>query len=335
MTDYGPLVDMSMEEIDEPDVEVEYTGAPITPRGNDGLLDGDRIPNMPDPDMEKFVVIPLGVSVGGGVALRPTDKIPPATFHSREDARDVAKAQAHNYNNVDGTPFGVYGPYATDEEVAASPWNHPRSTPCDTYEFVEVTLRTKYDKKGKMIGKEKERVLNHVDFGFVAPSKNFMEDKNVLKIPGSLLTSYLNDEGDLVHPNIVIMGKDGSRGDMTEKDYEDVSKKINSKTKSFLDEYVDLTFRQAVPCLQDLNVKTEMYMEFSISGEDGKSLLDGSMMVASGRLPLAFAKILRTAVSSYYGKCKSIVMDFGEITIHVKLPVLGQSEAEVHVVQVD
>ena len=283
----------------------EYSGAPKTPRGDDGLIEGDRQPDMPKPDEELFVVMPLHKPAPKESVLRPVPGFNWTVFYRRSVAREIAEKQTRE--NPD-TPFGIYGPYESEEQVKSRPWDHPRSTPCDTYEMMNVTVRRVYNKKGELTKEIKQLVCNHVDFGYVAPSKNVIEDMNALKIPGSALTNYLDADGNLISPNVQLLAKNPEHH-MKDEEYNKMYKQVIAGQHSAVDALIDDQFRRALPKLYDQNVDFDYTAGFSIWSEDSNLLFTGAQPVPANKLPLAYAQILRTALTSWYGKVYRITME--------------------------
>lgn len=301
--------------------------APITPRGKDGLLEGDRLPEMPHPEDLKFVVVGMATNSMDGVVLRPIPSIPHAVFHSREDARLVAESQVKNYahKTTHGIAFAVFGPYSSSVEVSQSPWNLPRSTPCDTYEYVNVTVRREYfprghPKQGQVKQEVQEKVLNHVDFGFNTPSKNTLETQAALNVSGSRLTSYLSPDGNLISPNVHLL-TNHKNAFANDDEYISIMKHIKTNQLNAIDILIDDIFRVSLHKLAPKQSFSDQVIPFQILGSESHVLFEGQQPVPAGKLPREFAKILRTAVNSFYGKSTEIKLNFSGDVLSFPLSV--------------
>lgn len=319
MSEYNEIFHMEIED------ESEYSaGAPKTPRGADGLLDGDRLPDMPEPETQLFVIVAMGDNRPKDIVLRPVETIPYVPVSNYKHAKEVARAQTETFRSEGKIPFAVYGPYESEEEIAEKPWLHPRSTPCDVYEFLPVVVRTLYS---NVPGKEPLRVtedkLNHTHMGFVAPSKNVIENQPALQIPGSRLTSYLTPEGDIIHPNVTLLSRLPSEKNLEDPEFAQVYKKVTANQSSPVDAFIDNEFRRALPTLMKYNDMSNTKVPFIFVGKQGK-LFEGIQDVPLGKLPLEFAKILRTGINSFYGDviCITLILQ-GEV---VEFPVGQQHD---------
>jgi hypothetical protein len=260
---------------------------------------------MPKPAEQFFVVMPLHKPAPKESVLRPVPGFKWTILPNRETAKQIAESQCRA--NPD-TAFGVYGPYEDESIVASKPWEHSRSTPCDTYEMLNVTVRRVYNKKGDLAKEIKQLVCNHVDFGFVTPSKNVVEDMSALSIPGSALTNYLDKEGNLISPNVQLLAKNPDQR-MGDEEYEKIYKQLIAGQHSAVDAFIDEHFRQALPKLYHRNMDVDYTAGFSIWGEGNDLLFNGQQPVPAGKLPMAYAQILRTAITSWYGKVRRITME--------------------------
>jgi hypothetical protein len=290
---------------------VNYSGAPATPRGANGELEGDRldvIKSMPKPEDAFFVVLPMFPEAGAGVVLRPTPTLDHSvSFPNRDEARDVAEKLCREQD----APFGVYGPYESLELIKTKPWLHPRSTPCDTYEMLEVIVRKEYfprdhPRAGHLKGAIKQTICNHVDFGFVAPSKNVIEDPTALRVTGSMLTSYLDDEGNLICDNVGRLQKPNNEW-LNDTQLARIARNMRSAHKTRLDALVDQEFRKALPDLAHLNMCHTVPVQFALYDKELTLIHQYEVKeVLPKKLPFHFAHALRMAVQSFYGKCTSI-----------------------------
>lgn len=307
--------------VTEEQTETDYSGAPVTPRGKNGQIEGDWtevIDNMPLPTEQFFVVVPICKPGPKEVVLRPAEGCTWTVFPNRDNARLVAESQCRNNPDFG---FGVYGPFESEKIIETEPWNHPRSTPCDTYEMLEVTVRREYfprghKRQGQLKQEVKEKVCNHVDFGFVTPSKNVIEDPSAIFISGSMLTSYLTTDGDLIHPNVALMAKPPSKEHMSDDEYGKMFQQVLSNQKDAIDKMIDEQFRKALPKLYPHNPIADIVVPFQIIGNKGNGdevLFEGQQPVPANKLPFAFAKILRTALTSWYGYVTSINLNLGNI----------------------
>ena len=292
--------------------DYEESRAPKTPRDADGRIEGDREPDMPNPDEELFVVMPLYRPNPAESILRPQLGFNWTIFYGRETAKEVAESQARGDPH---TAYGVYGPYSSEEEVTTRPWDQMLSTAADVYEMMSVVVRRTYHPSGKVKDEIRELVCNHTSFGYVAPSKNIVEDKNVLNVPGSLLTNYLTPDNELISPNVQLLARPPTKEHMKDEEYAKVFKRVASAQRDAVDILIDNAFRRALPLLSIHNFKMDGQMEFAIVAIDGSILFKGLQPVSARKLPRAYAEILRTALTSFYGKVQSIVLNIGDLEL--------------------
>jgi len=166
--------------------------------------------------------------------------------------------------------------------------------------------------------------INHIDMGFVAPSKNIIPDQPALQIPGSRLTSYLSEDGELIHPNVALLGKMPTEDNLKDPAFAKVFKQVSSNQKTAVDAFIDNEFRRALPKLSEYKNMGDARIPFIYMGKEGP-LFEGLQDVPAGKLPREFAKILRTAVNAFYGTVERITLNIhGTI---VEFPV-GQQHDE-------
>lgn len=289
----------------------EDTGAPVTPRGASGEIEGDRldkIQSMPQPETEYFVVMPLAPESEKEIVLRPIPGAAWACFPGRETARDIARTQSEASRDF---AFGIYGPYVSEEAAGVGQlWLHPRSTPCDTYEMREVVRRTTYyprghEQAGEVKNKETHWICNHVDFGFVDISTKVIEDMEVAFIQGSLLTSYLDVEGNLIHPNVHLLARPPTERNIADKNYGGMYKTVQSNQRDNISKVVDEEFRKCLPRIMDSKFAPEG-IPFEIHSDVDGVLYEGVQPYQDGKVAHGFAHILRCAIVTFFGRANEI-----------------------------
>jgi len=335
----------------------EFSGNPITPRGDNGLLKGDDIAealtNMGDPETLWFAVVPVEkrqVGVEGkngekkffkqdscgdpifdptlaGTAiwdpiLYPKRGADYAAFPSRESSREVAERLCEHEQ-----PIHIYGPYESEEQVAARLWERPSSTPCDAFEWREQVVRRRYfprghPKQGQLAGRDTSWSLFRMDFGFQTNFSRVNTNLPEYKVPGSLLTSYLKEDGSLIHNNVELLSRTRpGKQDASNSELSGLNAALSSAQRNRLDAYVDKLFRKYLVTIQQFNDPVNpvnlqwafVHRHHDLCREctlDAK-LLTGVNRSDPGKLPREFAAVLRTCLNSYYGRATHIILTVG------------------------
>lgn len=326
-----------------------FTGAPITPRGKHGELEGDnleKIETRESPEDSWFAVVPVervlfpGTTKNFDPILRPIKGAKYISFPSRVSAREVCTGIHINESGEEERigeglctleqAVNIYGPFVDQDQVAQRLWERDMATPCDTYKWTERTVRKRYfprghPREGQQAGEEKAWALFHMDYGFQSTFNTVNENLPEYQVPGSLLTSYLNDDGTLVYHNLDVIKRTSLRGkDSDIPEVQELNRRIRSMHKNRLDNYVDTIFKRYIHMFMKFDRMVSHRIEWSFLGKYGQILLNGSNDAPPKMLGREFAKILRTALNSFYGKSQQIEFLIGDVHFVIDLTLVGE-----------
>jgi hypothetical protein len=329
-----------------------FAGAPITPRGVHGELEGDKqeiIAAREAPEDQWFAVVPVervlfqnqyGPKPKYDPILRPIKGCQYVAFPSRTIAREVCTG-IHITESKEEERIGeglctidqavnIYGPFESEDHVAQRLWERDLATPCDTYKWTERTVRKRYyprghPRQGQCAGEEKAWALFHMDYGFQSTYNNIDKNLPEYHVPGSLLTSYLNDDGTLVHHNVDVIKRTSFTEESDIPEVQDLNRRMRSHHKNRLDNYVDTIFKRYIHMFMKFDRMVAHEVRWSIFDQGSRNvLLEGVNQAPPKMLGREFAKVLRTTLNSFYGRAQSIEFLIGDVHFTVDLTLVGE-----------
>jgi len=324
-----------------------FTGAPITPRGVHGELEGDKqeiIAAREAPEEQWFAVVAVeqvlfpGQNKKYDPILRPIKGAQYVCFPSRTTAREVCTGihitESGEEERVGeglctiNQPVNIYGPFVDQDQVALRLWERDLATPCDTYKWTERTVRKRYyprghPRAGQCAGEEKAWALFHMDYGFQSTYNNIDKNLPEYHVPGSLLTSYLNDDGTLIHHNVDVIKRTSFTEDSDIPEVQDLNRRMRSHQKNRLDNYVDTIFKRYIHMFMKFDRMVAHEVHWTIFDHGRKILLQGVNQAPPKMLGREFAKVLRTTLNSFFGKANDIEFLIGDVHFTVDLTLVG------------
>lgn len=325
-----------------------FSGAPVTPRGVHGELEGDKqeiIAARENPDEQWFAVVPVEQVLFPGQTkkydpiLRPIKGCQYVTFPSRTVAREVCTGihitESKEEERVGeglctlNQPINIYGPFESEAHVAQRLWERDLATPCDTYKWTERTVRKRYfprghPRQGQLAGEEKAWALFHMDYGFQSTFNNIDKNLPEYHVPGSLLTSYLNDDGTLVHHNVDVIKRTSFTEDSDIPEVQDLNRRMRSQFKNRLDNYVDTIFKRYIHMFMKHDRTVAHKVHWTIQDRNYQALMSGVNDAPPKMLGREFAKILRTTLNSFYGQAQGITFLIDDWHFVVDLTLVGE-----------
>lgn len=279
------------------------SSAPSTPRDLDNLdengkpkYEGDVLKPMPEPERKAYVTILIEIVPGFGYRPTKTNRF---VFDTLKEAEEVAE----RFCTINKRSYGVYGGY-TEKQFAEGQWTKDRSTPCTVFESKEVIKKKYYYKegpnKGKLAKTDKEVTVFKQFFGEEQSSKSIIEDKTVAAITGSLLTSYLDTDGNIIGPNATI------NGDLSGQQQESEAEFLKGRQRTRFDAMIDFYFRKYLASIQDFQnefPREEELAHLMWTYMNADKELLGLYSCEERRvshLPKAFAMGLRDGYSRFY-----------------------------------